>query len=189
MPAGADVTGLLKKWRAGEDRALDELVPVVYDELRRLARIRLRDERPGHSWQPTALVNEAFLKLVDIRRIDWQDRTHFLSMAARVMRRVLVDHARARLARKRAGDVCRVTFTEGLPVSDEGGINLLALDLALERLAKLDLRKCRVVELRFFAGLSVEETAAALSVSPNTVMRDWRLAKTWLLAELREGGL
>jgi RNA polymerase sigma factor (TIGR02999 family) len=189
VPVEADVTGLLKRWRAGDDGALEDLVPLVYDELRRLARLRLRNERQGHSWQPTALVNEAFLKLVDIRRIDWQDRTHFLSMAARVMRRVLVDRARARLARKRAGDVCRVTFAEDLPISDEGGIDLLALDLALEGLAKLDPRKCRVVELRFFAGLSVEETATALSVSPNTVMRDWRLAKTWLLAELREGGL
>ena len=189
MPAGADVTGLLKRWRGGDDGALGALVPVVYDELRRLARIRLRDERPGNSCQPTDLVNEAFLKLVDIRRIDWQDRTHFLSMAARVMRRVLVDRARARRARKRAGGADRVTFAEDLAVNDERGIDLIALDLALDGLAKVDVRKSRVIELRFFAGLSVEETAAVLSVSPNTVLRDWRLAKTWLLAELREGTL
>lgn len=187
MPDNPDVTGLLKRWRAGDHGALDELAPVVYDELRRLARIRLRDERDGHSWQPTALVNEAFVKLVDVRRIDWQDRTHFFSMAARVMRRVLVDHARARRARKRDGGGCRVTFAEELAVHDERGLDLVALDQALKGLAKVDLRKSQVVELRFFAGLSVQETAAALSVSPNTVLRDWRLAKTWLLAELREG--
>jgi RNA polymerase sigma factor (TIGR02999 family) len=186
VPTRADVTGLLKRWRAGDDRALDDLAPVVYDELRRLARIRLRDERRGHSWQPTALVNEAFLRLVDIRRIDWQDRTHFLSMAARVMRRVLVDRARARRAQKREAGAYRVTFADDLAINDERAVDVLALDLALEGLAKVDPRKSRVVELRYFAGFSVEETAVALSVSPNTVMRDWRMAKAWLLAELRE---
>jgi RNA polymerase sigma factor (TIGR02999 family) len=141
-------------------------------------------ERPGQTLQATALVNEAYLKLVDVRRVQWQNRAHFLAMAARVMRRVLVDAARARRSRKRGGDVVRVTFDEGLHVADEQPIDLIALDAALDALKQFDERKGRVIELRFFGGLSVEETAAELGVSPDTVMRDWRFAKAWLQREM-----
>jgi RNA polymerase sigma-70 factor (ECF subfamily) len=142
-------------------------------------------ERVGHSLQATALVNEAYVRLVDGKAVEWQDRAHFLAVAARIMRRILVDHARARGAHKRGGGGARVTFDEALVVTDEGRQNFVALDDALEALAKFDERKSRVVELRFFGGLSVEETAAVLTVSADTVMRDWRLAKAWLQGEMR----
>ncbi len=142
-------------------------------------------ERAGHSLQATALVNEAYLRLVDAKDVDWQDRAHFLAVSARIMRRILVDHARARHAQKRGGPSDPVTFDEALVVSDEPRQNIVALDDALHALAKFDERKSRVIELRFFGGLSVEETASVLKVSPDTVMRDWRLAKAWLQVEMR----
>ena len=157
---------------------------MVHDELHRIAARCVAGERAGHSLQATALVNEAYLRLIDVQHVGWQDRAHFLAMAARLMRRILVDFARAKRSQKRGGGVIRVTFDEmGLPAADAGH-DLVALDDALEVLAKVDERKSRVIEMRFFGGLSVEETAAALKVSVDTVMRDWKLAKAWLLREI-----
>jgi RNA polymerase sigma-70 factor (ECF subfamily) len=170
-------------WRQGDAEALDALVPLVQRELHDIARRCMAGERVGHTLQPTALVNEAYVRLVDVRRVNWQNRAHFLAMAARVMRRVLVDSARSRRAKKRGGEVLRVTFDEGLPVADDQP-DLLALDDALQALARMDARKSQVIELRFFGGLSVEETATVLSVSADTVLRDWRLAKAWLTREM-----
>jgi RNA polymerase sigma factor (TIGR02999 family) len=164
------------------------LIPLVHEELRRIARRCMAGERAGHSLQATALVNEAYLRLVDVQRIDWQNRAHFLAMAARLMRRILVDVARSRGYQKRGGEAVRVTFDAALVVSDEPGQDLVALDDALAALATVDERKARVIELRFFGGLSVEETASVLTVSVDTVMRDWKLAKAWLLRELRNQG-
>jgi len=178
------VTELLLAWGSGDRSALDQLVPIVHEELRRLARLQMRAERDNHTLQTTALVNEAFLRLVDLHRIRWQDRAHFLALSARLMRRILVDHARARSYQKRGGGAVNVTLDEALVGSAERGADLLALDDALEDLARVDARKSQVVELRFFGGLSVEETAQALKVSPETVTRDWRLAKVWLLREI-----
>ena len=180
----AHVTELLLAWGSGDRVALDELVPLIHEELRRLARHQMRGERDNHTLQTTALVNEAFLRLVDLRRIRWQDRAHFLALSARLMRRILVDHARSRSYQKRGAGVANVTLDESLIASPERGIDLVALDDALEDLARVDARKSQVVELRFFGGLSVEETAEALKVSPETVTRDWRLAKVWLLREI-----
>jgi RNA polymerase sigma-70 factor (ECF subfamily) len=160
-------------------------VPLVHDELHRIARRCMAGERPGHTLQATALVNEAYLRLVDVQRIQWQDRAHFLSMSARLMRRVLVDAARSKQYQKRGGGALRVTFDELQIAAEEPGCDLVALDEALEALAKVDERKSQVIEMRFFGGLSVEETAAVLKVSADTVMRDWKLAKAWLLRELR----
>lgn len=190
-PAAAEpapgVTDFLVAWGQGDTAALDHLVPLVHGELRRLARREMRRERAGHTLQTTALVNEAYLRLVDLTRVRWQDRSHFFAMSARLMRRILVDHARARESRKRGGGARRISFDEALVVSEERGADLVALDDALQALAAFDERKSRVVELRFFGGLSVDETAEALHVSPETVMRDWRLAKVWLLRELGGG--
>ena len=180
----AHVTELLLAWGSGDRAALDELVPIIHEELRRLARHQMRGERDNHTLQTTALVNEAFLRLVDLRRIQWQDRAHFLALSARLMRRILVDHARSRSYQKRGAGVANVTLDETLVASPERGVDLVALDDALEVLARVDARKSQVVELRFFGGLSVEETAEALKVSPETVTRDWRLAKAWLLREI-----
>lgn len=180
----ADVTGLLLEWRGGDERALERLLPVVEQELHRLARHYMRGERPGHSLQATALVNEAYLKLVDAQRVNWQNRSHFVAMAARAMRRILVDSARARNYQKRGGGAIRVTFDEGLEVATERGRDLVSLDTALQALAIVDPRKVQVIEMRYFGGLSVDETAEALGVSADTVMRDWRLAKAWLKREL-----
>jgi RNA polymerase sigma-70 factor, ECF subfamily len=182
------VTELLLAWGCGDRSALDELVPIVHQELRRLARLQLRGERINHTLQTTALVNEAFIRLVDLRRIQWQDRAHFLSLSARLMRRILVDHARSRNYQKRGGGAVNVALDEALVGSAERGADLVALDDALESLARKDPRKSQVVELRFFGGLSVEETAEALKVSPETVLRDWRLAKVWLLREVSGRG-
>lgn len=181
------VTELLRAWADGDDGALERLTPLVEAELRRLARAYMRRERREHTLQTTALVNEAFLRLTDARRVRWQDRAHFVGIAACLMRRVLVDHARTRGARKRGGDARRVTLDDGLAVAAEPAMDVVALDRALSALAAADARKGRVIELRFFGGLSVEETAEVLGVSPDTVRRDWRLAKLWLLREL-EGG-
>jgi RNA polymerase sigma factor (TIGR02999 family) len=178
------VTALLFAWRGGDDGALEQLVPLVHEELHRIARRCMKGERAGHSLQATALVNEAYLRLMGAQQVDWQNRVHFLAVSARLMRRILVDFARSKKYQKRGGGAHAVTLDEGLIVV-EPGRDLVALDEALDSLAKLDERKAKVVEMRFFGGLTVEETAAALSVSPDTVMRDWRLAKAWLLRELR----
>lgn len=177
-------TALLLAWRDGDQAAFDRLVPLVHEELRRIARQHLGRERSGHTLQPTALVNEAYLRLIDVKRIQWHDRHHFFAMAARIMRRVLVDAARARRFHKRGGGAPMASLDEALTVSNEPPRDLVELDDALNALAALDLRKSQVIEMRYFGGLSVEETADALRVSPGTVMRDWRLAKVWLLREL-----
>ncbi len=181
-----DVTAILRRWSEGDRRALDRLTPIVYDELRRLARRYVRQERPGHSLQATALVNEAYMRLVDYKRMQWQDRAHFFAVSAQLMRRILVDHAR-RHNLKRGAAVPHVSLDDAASVPGEAPTDLLALDDALNALAQLDPRKARVVEMRFFGGLSVEETAAVLSVSPVTVMRDWSSAKAWLYRELTGG--
>ena len=182
------MTGILLKWRGGDEAALDELVPIVHDELRRIARRCMAGQRVGHTLQATALVNEAYLRLLDVQQVNWQNRAHFLAMSARLMRRILVDFARSKGYQKRGGGAVKVTFDEGLPVAAEPALDLVALDDALKTLAEVDERKSRVIELRFFGGLSVEETANVLSVSPETVMRDWKLAKAWLMRELRGEG-
>jgi len=179
------VTGLLLKWGQGDETALERLIPLVHRELHQIARRCMAGEGRGHSLQATALVNEAYLRLVDAKNVAWHDRVHFLSVAARVMRRILVDHARAGGARKRGGGAAKVTFDEALAVSNEPRQDFVALDDALEALSKFDERKSRVVELRFFGGLTVEETASVVNVSPETVMRDWQLAKAWLRREMR----
>jgi RNA polymerase sigma factor (TIGR02999 family) len=171
-------------WGHGDTRAFDQLVPLVHDELRRLARRYMTGERPGHTLQATALVNEAYLRLIEVKRVQWQNRTHFFAIAARVMRRVLVDSARARGNNKRGGSVQKMSLDEGLLVTLQPGRDLVALDEALQALEALHPRKSQVVELRFFGGLSLEETAEALLVSSDTVKRDWRFAKLWLLREL-----
>src|SRR5262245_1200948 len=171
------VTALLRAWSDGKEGALEQLLPLVEAELRRLARIYMAKERPGHTLQTTALVNEAFVRLVDTKGLRWQDRSHFLGISARLMRRVLVDHARARAYQKRGGGAQRVTLTDALVITTEPSLNVLDLDRALEGLAAVDARKAKVVELRFFGGLSVEETSDVLHVSNDTIKRDWRLAK------------
>jgi RNA polymerase sigma-70 factor (ECF subfamily) len=187
-PSPGAVTELLRAWSNGDEGALERLTPLVEAELRRLARGYMAHERRGHTLQITALVNEAFLRLTDAQRVRWQDRAHFLGISARLMRRVLVDHARSRGYRKRGGGAERVTLTEELVASPEPALDLVALDRALDALAAADARKGRVIELRYFGGLSVEETAEVLHVSPDTVKRDWRLAKLWLLRELEGQG-
>jgi RNA polymerase sigma-70 factor (ECF subfamily) len=179
------VTGLLVAWGNGDETALNQLIPLVHDELRRIARRCMARERPEHSLQATALVNEAYLRLVNAQEVDWQNRAHFLAIAAKVMRRVLVDSARAKGYQKRGGGTLKVTFDEALLVQSEPGRDLVALDEALEALAGLHERKSRVVELKYFGGLSVEETASVLRVSVETVMRDWKFARAWLLRELK----
>ena len=179
------ITQLLLAWGKGDQSALDALVPLVYDELRKVAARRLRRQRSGHTLQTTALVNEAYLRLIDARRVNWQNRTHFLAMSARLMRRVLVDYARTKRADKRGGDVIRVTLSEATDRADDIAEDVIALNDALETLEKIDPRKGRIVEFRFFAGLTVEETAAVLDVSPQTVARDWTFAKAWLRRELK----
>ncbi len=185
--SAGDVTNLLLSWGQGDETALQRLVPLVHDELHRLAGRQMRGERQGHVLQTTGLVNEAYVRLIDLSRVQWQDRAHFFSMASRVMRRILVDYARSRNSLKRSGGVRRVSLDEAAEVSGERRVDLVALDDALAALAVVDQRKGHVVEMRFFGGLSVEETAAALHVSVETVTRDWRLAKAWLRRELRRG--
>ena len=183
--ASPSVTGLLIAWGRGDDAALDQLIPIVYRELHRIAHRCMAGEGAGHSLQATALVNEAYLRLIEARGVNWQNRAHFLAMAARLMRRVLVDVARSKGYQKRGGGALRVTLVDDLAVSNEPGRDLIALDDSLEALARFDERKSRVIEMRFFGGLSVKETAAVLGVSPDTVMRDWKLGRAWLLQELR----
>jgi RNA polymerase sigma factor (TIGR02999 family) len=187
MTPSSEITQTLIRYSRGDAAALDVLLPAVYDELRRLAAAQLQHERPGHTLQPTALAHEAFLRLVNQRDVSWKNRAHFLGLAAQAMRRILADHARRRRAEKRGGDAVRVTMEE----SDLPGAppDLMAddLDAALEDLARLEPRHARIVELRFFGGLTIEETAEVVGVSPATVKRDWLLARAWLYRELREG--
>src|SRR5262245_249278 len=183
-PPAGDVTQLLRAWHAGDDEALARRIPSVTAELRRLARAQMARERPGHTLQPTGLVNEAYIRLIDAQCVVWQDRAHFLGLAARLMRQILVDHARARGYQKRGGGALRVALEDASPAVQPPALDLMALNRALDALMNADARKGRVVELRFFGGLTVEETADVLHVSPDTIKRDWRLAKLWLLQEL-----
>jgi RNA polymerase sigma factor (TIGR02999 family) len=178
------VTGLLRAWGGGHESALGELIPIVQAELRKLARHFMAGERDGHTLQPTALVNEAYLRLVDLQQVRWQDRAHFFAMAARLMRRILIDAARSKRYQKRGGGAGLVTFDEAVAVAPMRAVELTALDDALNVLAAQNARKAQVVELRFFGGLTVNETAEALAISPETVTRDWKLARAWLLREL-----
>jgi len=182
------VTELLHDWRNGDRQALDELMPLVYEELRRIAHRYMRRERPGQSMQTTALVNEAYLRLVGSAPVEWQDRAHFFAISATVMRHLLVDRARARQYEKRGGGARQVSLDEAAAVSPAQDLNLLALDEVLEKLAAIDERKSRLVELRYFGGLSAEEAAALLGVSEITVKREWLKAKAWLYRELTKGG-
>ena len=184
----AQITELLLRWGQGDEHALDTLTPLIYQDLRRLASYILRSERPGHTLQPTALVNEAYLKLAGQEKLRWQNRSHFFAVAARVMRHVLVDYARSHLRAKRGGGAPVLSLDEALVFAPERSAEVLALDEALNRLAAVDPRKTRVVELRFFGGLGVEETAEVLQISPNTVMRDWNMAKAWLRRDMDTGG-
>jgi len=182
--APPDVTGLLAAWRAGDASAHEQLLPAIYDELRRQAARAMRREGDAHTLQATALVHEAYLRLVDQRRVEWRSRAHFFGVAAQMMRRVLVDHARARLADKRGGALQRVTLGDVGPDESDRELDVLALHDALERLAALDPRQARLVELRYFGGLGIEDTAEALSISPATVKREWAVARAWLRREL-----
>jgi len=186
--APRDITALLGDWGRGDGAALDQLLPLVYAELRRVAARQLRHERPHHTLQPTALVHEAYVRLVDQRRADWQNRAHFFGVAARVMRRILVDHARRHGASKRGDGVRCVSIDEARDVAASNGIPVLALDRVLDRLEKLDAALARIVELRAFGGLTIEEAAHVLSVSPSTAKRDYRTAKAWLNRELGAEG-
>jgi len=181
-----EITQLLLAWHDGDQQALDRLVPLVETELRRLARAYMSRERASHTLQTTALINEAYLRLIDARNVQWQSRAHFYGIAAQVMRRILVEFARKRKYRKRGGSSYQVTFNEALVVTEAEDPNVLALDEALNELAKIDERKARVVEMRFFGGLTEKETAVALNVSAETARRDWRLAKSWLLRQLSQ---
>jgi len=171
-------------WRSGDSGAIEKLLPLVHDELRRVAQRYMARERPDHVLQATALVNEVYIRLIDIRRVQWQHRAHFFAMAARLMRRVLVEFARARNNQKRGGALHRVTFEENMVVANDSLDDLIAIDVALRSLAAQYERKSQVVEMRFFGGLTVEETAEALMISPETVQRDWKFAKSWLIREL-----
>jgi RNA polymerase sigma-70 factor (ECF subfamily) len=184
MAQSREVNHLLDEWSRGDRQALDALMPLVHDELHKLARNYVAQERPGHSLQATALVNEVYLRLVGERRMQWQSRAHFIGVAAHLMRFILVDHCRRKNYQKRGGGAARVTFDESLPLTLDRSGELMALDEALQKLSVQDERKGRIVELRYFGGLSIEETAEALSVSVATVTRDWRLARAWLQREL-----
>lgn len=186
MRSVQDVTGLLLEWQQGDHDALDKLTPLVYDELRRIAHRYMRQERGGHTLQTTALVNEAYVRLVGGQRIEWQNRAHFYGVVAQVMRRVLIDHARRLQNIKHGGDAQRVSLEEIAVLPHARAAELLALDEALNELARLDARKARVVELRYFGGLSIEETADVLDISAMTVRRDWRAAKAWLYRALND---
>jgi RNA polymerase sigma factor (TIGR02999 family) len=180
-PTRIEVTQLLKAWGSGDDQALEQLTPVVEKELHRLAHRCMARENPGHTLQTTALVNEVYLRLVDVHAVSWQDRAHFFAISARMMRRILTDFARSRNYQKRGGGAVQVSFDEALVVAPEKNADILALDEALTRFAALYPRQGQVVELRFYGGLEIDEVAEALKVSPETVKRDWRFAKTWLL--------
>ena len=182
-----ELTQLLRAWSEGDEQALEKLVPLVYAELHRLARHYMAGERAGHTLQTSALVNEAYLRLVDFKNVNWQNRAHFFGVSAQLMRRILVDFARSRRSLKRGGEILTVSLEEGSIASPGTGADVVALDDALKTLAAMDPRRSRVVELRFFGGLSAEETAEVLKVSAETVLHDWKLAKVWLLRELSVG--
>lgn len=185
--ATEEITQLLLAWGQGDQAALERLLPLVYEEMRQIAHHHMRRQRPDHTLQTTALVNEAYLRLVDAQRVQWQNRVHFFALAAQAMRHILVDLARARGNQKRGGGATQVALEEALIVSAERGADVLALDEALQTLAKLNARQSQIVELRYFGGLSEEETAAVLQLSPRTVRRDWSLARAWLYRELNRG--
>ncbi len=194
MPAGdSEVTELLDAWSGGDPQALDRLLPLVIDDLRRMAAARMAHESPGHTLEPTALVNELYLQLIGKRSVEWHSRQQFFATMAQIMRRILVDHARHRKTAKQGGDARRVTFVKALdtpaPGSSGKDLDLVALDDALERLARIDPRQARIVELRYFGGLTIEETAGALELSSMTIKREWRTARLWLLRELGGGRL
>ena len=184
VPGEQGITELLRAWGDGDQQALEKLTPLVYKELHWVAHRYMADERAGHTLQTTALVNEVYLRLVDVRGVRWQDRAHFFAICARTMRRSLIDFARSRQYQKRGGEAVSVTLDEALGVSPEPAVDFVVLDDALNALGKLDPRKTQVVELRFFGGLNVEETAEVLKTSPETVMRDWKFARAWLGREL-----
>lgn len=184
VPESQEVTGLLQAWGQGDEAALQKLVPLVYDQLHAAARRYMAGERLGHTLQATALIHETYLRLVNVRQVKWQNRAHFFAICAQLMRRILVDFARSRGYQKRGGGAQRVDFDEALMVGSEPEANLVALDEALRQLAEVDPRKSQVVELRFFGGLDVKQTAEVMKVSADTVMRDWKMAKVWLLREL-----
>ena len=186
MTAPTDVTQMLKDWRNGDQSALDRLMPVVYDELRRIADRHMRKQHPGHTLQTTALVNEAFMKLVEAQDANLENRAHFFNLAARIMRCILVNHAEANKAEKRGGDNIKLSLDEAIGVSDRAEVDITALNEALTRLSALDERQSRIVELKFFAGLTNEEIAEALGVSLATMNREWRMARAWLQTELRK---
>jgi RNA polymerase sigma-70 factor (ECF subfamily) len=188
-PPSPEVTGLLLAWGRGDEEALQKLIPVVYEQLHAAASRYIANERPGHTLQTTALIHETYLRLVNVRKVKWQNRAQFHAICARLMRRILIDFARSHGYQKRGGGAPHVSFDEALLVTARTDANLLALDDALNRLAQVDERKSRVVELRFFGGLNVKETAGVLKISPDTVMRDWKIAKVWLLRDLRGGSL
>jgi RNA polymerase sigma factor (TIGR02999 family) len=184
MKSSHDITHLLQAWREGDQLSLEQLTPLVYQELHRMARRYMAREREGHSLQATALINEVYLRLVKAKDVKWQDRAHFFAVCAQLMRRILTDFARARAYEKRGGGAVRVPLHEADTVAAEPAMDLAALDQALTRLSEFDARKSKVVELRFFGGMTVEETAEVLHISPETVKRDWSVARTWLMAEL-----
>jgi RNA polymerase sigma factor (TIGR02999 family) len=186
-----EITRLLRAWSGGDQAAFERLAPVVYAELRLIARGYMVHERPGHTLQATALVHEAYLRLIDLQNVGWQDRAHFFAVSAQMMRRILVDRARARVTGKRGGAAARLQFDEIPEIPEVGSwraSELMALDDALTGMAKMDPRKAKVIEMRFFGGLSVEETAEVLKISPQSVMRDWKLARAWLQRELARSG-
>jgi RNA polymerase sigma factor (TIGR02999 family) len=186
MDTSSGITELLLAWSGGDREALEKLTPLVYRELRRLAESYLRRERPGHTLQPTALAHEAYIKLIDQQSVSWRNRAHFFGIAAQTMRRILVDHARARLAEKRGGGGAKFSLDEAIDASDHRADQLVALDEALETLTTIDPQKGRVVELKYFGGMTLEETAEVLGVSRATVIREWRMAKAWLYGELNK---
>ena len=186
-PSSSNVTQMLHDWSHGDREVLDKLVPVVYEELRRQAARYLKRERPGHTLQTTALIHEAYIRLIDQKNVHWQNRAHFYAISAKLMRRILVDHARSRQAAKRGGSDIKLPLEEAMIASEGREVDLVALDEALERLAAIDPQQSRVVELKFFSGMSVEETAEVLGVSTRTVKRDWNVAKAWLRREISEG--
>jgi RNA polymerase sigma factor (TIGR02999 family) len=188
MASQTSITELLIRWREGDKAALDELMPQVYGELRRLASYYLRKERPDHTLQPTALVHEAYLRLMNEKKIDWQNRAHFFGIAAVRMRHILVEHARSRRAAKRGRGGCRISLSEADGFAERRDINLLALEDALKKLEEMDSQKVRIVELRFFGGLTIEETAEVLKISPATVKRSWTMARAWLRTEVAADG-
>jgi RNA polymerase sigma factor (TIGR02999 family) len=187
-PASHEVTQLLQSWSDGNRQALGDLLPLVYDELRRLAASYMRFENPGHTLQPTALVHEAYMRLINQREVTWKNRAHFFGIAAQMIRRILVDHVRATRAQKRGSGFSALSLEEAMGVSDKKNWEVIALDDALKTLAVIDPQQARIVELRFFAGLSIEETAAIVGISPATVKRDWVSAKAWLFRELSRSG-